>query len=89
MTIRITDRESPEFAGAIKLRFITVEIEDYDTSGEPLSKDRLGFNRIQRIDGTPLDGDVFSIGYDEDEEELHADIAEGENARLKLEVKGR
>lgn len=89
MTLNLLDKEPPENMGPVRVVFATFEVTNYDTSGEEFKPGLLGFSRIQRVDVTPLDGDVFSAGYDESTDRLHFDIAGGENVRFKMEVKGR
>lgn len=82
------DLHSPEYAGAVKFRNADVEFT-YEEGGIKLTKDSLGMNRIQNLSITPTGGDVFSVGYDYDENLLVTDLADGEESEVRITVFGR
>lgn len=87
MTINIVNTET-EHAGAMRVRILKLEIENYNGDGEPFGKDEMRMNRIQHVSLTP-DGSVFSVGYDYDNYAIVTDLASGESVELTMMVVGR
>lgn len=56
--------EGTEFPGAMKVRFVTVEITDYDTGGQTITPNTLGMDRFQSVRADVVDGSGYVAQYD-------------------------
>lgn len=56
--------DGTEFPGAMKVRFVTVEITDYDTGGKTLTPNTVGMNRFQSVRADVVDGSGYVATYD-------------------------
>lgn len=57
--------EETEFAGAMTLRFVTLDVSDYEAGGEALVPNDVGMNRFQSVFADVSDGTPAVAQYDE------------------------
>lgn len=61
---RTVDHDEVEFAGAMTVRFIDVDVTSYDQGGESFSTQDAGMSRFQRVFVESVDGDSVRAEYD-------------------------
>lgn len=73
------DIDATEFAGAMKVRFATMDITSYETGGEPVFPNSVGMNRFQSVFVDVSDGTGATANYNDatDSVELYVQANDG------------
>lgn len=86
--------EELEFAGAMAVRFLHIDITDYDPGGESFDETDAGMSRFQMVIPVVVDDSGYKATYVEDDQTimLHDDngeAADGSVAEVRVAAIGR
>lgn len=86
--------EELEFAGAMAVRFLEVDVTNYDAGGETFTPTNAGLSRIQHLNVEVIDGSEAFASYDEGNDQIvlynsAGELGGGSSVTLRVQAIGR